>query len=153
MCKRIVGLDPIVFEDSRILILGSMPSVMSLKEQMYYANKTNRFWKILEEIYQENDKMELLKVSHIALWDICHSCIRKTSADSEIKDIEPNDIPKLLNTYKNIEKVICNGRTSYNTMKKYFPDIETVYCPSTSSANARFSLDQLIEIYKKEFCR
>ena len=153
MCKRIVGLDPIVFEDSRILIVGSMPSVMSLKKQMYYANKTNRFWKILEEIYQESDKMELLKVSHIALWDICHSCIRKTSADSEIKDIEPNDIPKLLNTYKNIEKVICNGRTSYNTMKKYFPDIETVYCLSTSSANARFSLEQLIEIYKKEFCR
>lgn len=153
MCKRIVGLNPIVFEDSRILIVGSMPSVMSLKEQMYYANKTNRFWKILEEIYQESDKIKLLKVSHIALWDICHSCIRKTSADSEIKDIEPNDIPKLLNTYKNIEKVICNGRTSYNTMKKYFPDIETVYCPSTSSANARFSLEQLIEIYKKEFCR
>ena len=153
MCKRIVGLNPIVFEDSRILIVGSMPSVMSLKEQMYYANKTNRFWKILEEIYQESDKMELLKVSHIALWDICHSCIRKTSADSEIKDIEPNDIQGLLDRYKNIEKVICNGRTSYNTMKKYFPDIETVYCPSTSSANARFSLEQLIEIYKKEFCR
>ena len=153
MCKRIVGLDPIVFEDSRILIVGSMTSVISLKEKMYYENKTNRFWKILEEIYQESDKMELLKVSHIALWDICHSCIRKTSADSEIKDIEPNDIPNLLNTYKNIEKVICNGRTSYNTMKKYFPDIETVYCPSTSSANARFSLEQLIEIYKKEFCR
>ena len=153
MCKRIVGLNPIVFEDSRILIVGSMPSVISLKEQMYYANKTNRFWKILESLYQENDKIELLKISHIALWDICHSCIRKTSADSEIKDIEPNDIPKLLNTYKNIEKVICNGRTSQNTMKKYFPDIETVYCPSTSSANARFSLEQLIEIYKKEFCR
>ena len=153
MCKRIVGLDPIVFEDSRILIVGSMPSMISLKEQMYYANKTNRFWKILEEIYQESDKMELLKVSHIALWDICHSCIRKTSSDSEIKDIEPNDIPKLLDTYKNIEKVICNGRISYNTMKKYFPDVETVYCPSTSSANARFSLEQLIEIYKKEFCR
>ena len=149
MCKRIVGLDPIVFEDSRILIVGSMPSVISLKEQMYYANKTNRFWKILEEIFQESDKMELLKVSHIALWDICHSCIRKTSADSE--NIEPNDIPKLLNTYKNIEKVICNGRTSQNTMQKYFPNIETVYCPSTSSANAQFSLEQLIEIYKKEF--
>ena len=59
MCKRIVGLDPIVFEDSRILIVGSMPSAISLKEQMYYANKNNRFWKILEEIYQENDKIKL----------------------------------------------------------------------------------------------
>ena len=150
MCKRIVGLDPIVFKDSRVLILGSMPSVISLKEQMYYANKTNRFWKILESLYQENDKIELLKISHIALWDICHSCIRKTSADSEIKDIEPNDIQELLNRYKNIEKVICNGRTSQNTMKKYFPNIQTVYCPSTSNANAQFSLEQLIEIYKKE---
>lgn len=127
-----------------------MPSVISLKEQMYYANKTNRFWKILESLYQENDKIELLKISHIALWDICHSCIRKTSADSEIKDIEPNDIQELLDRYKNIEKVICNGKTSYNTMQKCFPNIQTVYCPSTSSANARFSLEQLIEIYKKE---
>ena len=118
MCKRIVGLDPIVFEDSRILIVGSMPSAISLKEQMYYANKNNRFWKILESIYQENDKIKLLKVSHIALWDICHSCIRKTSADSEIKDIVPNDIPKLLDSYKNMEKGICNGRTSQNTMQK-----------------------------------
>ena len=134
MCKRIVGLDPIVFEDSKILIVGSMPSVISLKEQMYYANKTNRFWKILKEIFQTEDKIELLKVSHIALWDICHSCIRKTSADSEIKDIEPNDIQGLLETY----------------MKKYFPDIKTVYCPSTSSANARFSLEDLVKIYKKE---
>ena len=146
MCKRIVGLDPIVFEDSKILIVGSMPSAISLKEQMYYANKNNRFWKILKEIFQTEDKIKLLKVSHIALWDICHSCIRKTSADSEIKDIEPNDIQGLLNAYKNIEKVICNGRTS----QKYFPNIETVYCPSTSSANAQFSLEQLIKIYKKE---
>lgn len=151
MCKRIVGLDPIVFENSRILIVGSMPSVISLKEQMYYANKTNRFWKVLEELYQESDKIKLLKTSHIALWDICYSCIRKTSADSEIKDIEPNDIQGLLNRCKSIEKVICNGRTSQNTMQKYFPNIETVYCPSTSSANAQFSLEQLIEIYKKEF--
>ena len=151
MCKRIVGLDPIVFENSRILIVGSMPSVISLKEQMYYANKTNRFWKVLEELYQESDKIKLLKTSHIALWDICHSCIRKTSADSEIKDIEPNDIQGLLNRCKSIEKVICNGRTSQNTMQKYFPNIETVYYPSTSSANAQFSLEQLIEIYKKEF--
>ena len=79
MRKRIVGLDPIVFEDSKILIVGSMPSAISLKEQMYYANKNNRFWKILKEIFQTEDKIELLKVSHIALWDICHSCIRKTS--------------------------------------------------------------------------
>ena len=71
--------------------------------------------------------------------------------DSYDKNIVPNDIPKLLDSYKNIEKVICNGRTSQNTMQKYFPNIETVYCPSTSSANAQFSLEQLIEIYKKEF--
>ena len=150
MCKRIVGLDPIVFEDSKVLVVGSMPSVISLKEQMYYANKTNRFWQILETLYGKIDKIDLLKISHIALWDICHSCIRKTSADSEIKDIEPNNIPELLKKYSNIQKVICNGKTSYNTMKKYFPNIEVVYCPSTSSANARFRLQDLVEIYKEE---
>ena len=150
MCKRIIGLDPIVFEDSKILIVGSMPSVISLKEQMYYANKTNRFWPILESLYHKQDKMELLKDSHIALWDICHSCIRKTSADSEIKEVIPNDIEDFLKQHTSIEKVICNGRTSYNTMKKYFPNIQTTYCPSTSAANAKFRLDDLVEIYKKE---
>ena len=150
MCKRIIGLDPIVFEDSKILIVGSMPSVISLKEQMYYANKTNRFWPILESLYHKQDKMELLKDSHIALWDICHSCIRKTSADSEIKEVIPNDIEDFLKRHTSIEKVICNGRTSYNTMEKYFPNIQTTYCPSTSAANAKFRLDDLVEIYKKE---
>lgn len=150
MCKRIIGLDPIVFEDSKILIVGSMPSVISLKEQMYYANKTNRFWPILESLYHKQDRMGLLKDSHIALWDICHSCIRKTSADSEIKEVIPNNIEDFLKRHKSIVKVICNGRTSYNTMKKYFPNIQTTYCPSTSAANAKFRLDDLIEIYKKE---
>lgn len=94
--------------------------------------------------------MELLKDSHIALWDICHSCIRKTSADSEIKEVIPNNIEDFLKRHKSIVKVICNGRTSYNTMKKYFPNIQTTYCPSTSAANAKFRLDDLVEIYKKE---
>lgn len=150
MCERIIGLDPIVFEDSNILIVGSMPSVVSLKEQMYYANKTNRFWPILESLFHKQDKMELLKVSHIALWDICHSCVRKTSADSEIKEVIPNDIEGFLKSHKTIVKVICNGRTSYHAMQKYFPNIETVYCPSTSAANAKFRLHDLIEVYKKE---
>ena len=125
MCKRIVGLDPIVFEDSKILIVGSMPSAISLKEQMYYANKNNRFWKILKEIFQTEDKIELLKVSHIALWDICHSCIRKTSADSEIKDIEPNDIQGLLDRRVLKRSFVMEGqvriqcRNIFRILKRY----------------------------------
>lgn len=149
MC-RIVGLEPIVDHESRILILGSMPSVISLKEAMYYANKTNRFWQILEVLYGSYSKLELLKRSKIALWDICHSCIRETSADAKIKDIEPNDIQTLLDTYPNIQKVICNGKKSYETLTKFFPNINAICLPSTSSANAQYRLDDLVKLYRKE---
>lgn len=153
--SRIIGFDPITHPDDRVLILGSMPSVESLKQSFYYANKTNRFWKMLEVIFdQEADTIEqcllLLEQNQIALWDVCHSCLRKTSADADIRDVMPNDIEQLLKEHDSIQKVICNGKTSAAFMKKFYKDIPVVVCPSTSAANARYRLNDLVEIYGKE---
>ena len=153
--SRIIGFDPITHPYDHILILGSMPSVESLKQSFYYANKTNRFWKMLEVIFdQKADTIEqrllLLEQNQIALWDVCHSCLRKTSADADIRDVMPNDIEQLLKEHDSIQKVICNGKTSAAFMKKFYKDISIVVCPSTSAANARYRLNDLVEIYGKE---
>lgn len=154
--QRIVGFDKIVHGNDKILILGSMPSVKSLQENFYYANKTNRFWPMLGEIYHypfetKGQKLMLLENAHIALWDICHSCIRKNSADATIREIEPNNILGLLHEEPSIQKILCNGKTSYHAVKKYIPSIanQVLICPSTSSANARYRLDDLIVEYRK----
>ena len=151
--ERIIGFDPLTHGNDTVLIVGSMPSVESLKQAMYYANRTNRFWKILGNIFDEeyetrDQKLALLKKGHIALWDICHTCIRKGSMDADIKEVEPNDIKGLLIKNPSIQTIVCNGKTSLKYMKKYFPELDVVSMPSTSAANARWSLEQLIEKYK-----
>lgn len=154
--QRIVGLDKIVHGNDEILILGSMPSIKSMEEQFYYANKTNRFWYVLSEIYEypvdtKEQRLKLLEHAHIALWDSCHSCVRRKSADATIRDIEANDIMKLLKENPSVQTVICNGKTSFQTVKKYIPELadQVSVCPSTSSANARFRLDDLVREYRK----
>ena len=105
--SRIIGFDPIVHGNDRILILGSMPSVESLHQDFYYANKTNRFWPMLSKIYGvETDtrmqRLALLKKEKIALWDVCHSCVRPGSADSAIRDVRLNPIQEVLETNSSI---------------------------------------------------
>lgn len=151
--SRIIGFDPILHKGDKILILGSMPSVESLKQDMYYANKTNRFWPMLGSIFQlpyqtKEEKLLLAKQAHISIWDVCHSCVRETSADAKIKDIIPNDISRVLEENRSISVVLCNGKTSYSTLKKHFPTIEAVCLPSTSAANAKFRLEDLITLYE-----
>ena len=151
--ERIIGFDPITHGQDTVLIVGSMPSIESLKQGMYYANRTNRFWKILGHIYDmeyetKAQKLTLLEKGHIALWDICHTCIRKGSMDADIKEVEPNDIQWLLKNNPSIRKIICNGKTSLKFMKRYFPELDVISMPSTSAANATWSLDRLMEVYK-----
>ncbi|MBQ0066233.1 MAG: DNA-deoxyinosine glycosylase [Firmicutes bacterium] len=151
--SRIVGFPPITHTEDQVLILGSMPSVESLKQDMYYANKTNRFWPMLGKIFElpyqtRDDKLNLVKSANIAIWDVCYSCQRETSADAKIRDIIPNDIAKLLKENPSIQIVICNGKTSYDALRKYFPEIQAVSLPSTSAANAKYRLNDLIHLYQ-----
>ncbi len=155
MC-RIVGLKPLVFGEPKVLILGSMPSEKSIEKQMYYANPTNRFWSVLQHITKlDTDNPEdLLSKSGVALWDICDTCIRKGSSDATIRDVIANDIPGFLKQYPSIERIVCNGKTSFANVKKFYPALaeRVMVCPSTSAANARFRLDDLVKEYRKVIC-
>ena len=152
---------PSIDNNSQILILGSMPGIKSLKEQEYYAHPQNRFWKVMAHICNvpnlaECDyrtKLQTLLQNKIALWDTIKSCKRNGSLDSNIQNEIPNDINGLLKNYPNIHKICLNGSKSYTAFKKYFPNLlENYSChkmPSTSPANARYSLNKLIEEWSK----
>lgn len=146
-------LSPIFDNNSRVLILGSMPSVVSQKEKMYYANKTNRFWTVMSIIYNEKiiDYKEFILKHNLALWDVINSCEIKSSSDSSIKNVEVNNIEWLLKKSQ-ISKIYVLGKKAYELYNKYiYPNlgIECIYLPSTSMANARYSLKELCKIYKQ----
>ena len=148
---------PILSNEPRILILGSLPGDLSIKENQYYAHPQNRFWKILFAIYNESFsenyefRQQLILNNHLALWDVAHSAIRKGSMDVEMKDEKPNKIYELLTQYPTIEKVLFDGKKAEQLFFKNFEQkthINYISLPSTSPANAQYSLDRLIEIWK-----
>lgn len=149
--------EPVIDKKSKVLILGSFPSVKSREINFYYGNKQNKFWKVLEEYFGEkipentDEKRAFLLAHHIALWDIVGSSQIVGSSDNElIKKINSvNDIPKLLQDFPTIQAVVCNGKASYNLTTKFFPDIPAIYLPSTSPANVSFKKEAWFEMLKK----
>ncbi|MCE5175098.1 MAG: DNA-deoxyinosine glycosylase [Bacteroidales bacterium] len=143
MPKQIVSFPPIIANHPRILILGTMPSVISLQENQYYAHPKNAFWKILSTI---NDidcptdyqiKKQLIITMNLALWDVCHTCIRPGSADSNIREEEPNRIEELLAAHPTIHTIIFNGKTAEKLFHRYLKimdGIHSITLPSTSPA-------------------
>lgn len=153
--RQIHPLQPIYNKNSKILILGSFPSEISRENNFYYANKNNRFWCIIEKLFESKlitneDKINILLTNHIALWDVINSCEIHKSSDSSIKDIIPNDINKIIKN-SNIKYIFVNGKKALELYNKYLlpvTKIEAIYLPSTSSANASYSLDELIYYYQ-----
>ena len=149
--------EPVIDKESKVLILGSFPSVKSREINFYYGNKQNKFWKVLEEYFDEkvpentDGKRAFLLAHHIALWDIIGSSTIKGSTDNElVKKIDSvNIIPKLLQDFPTIQAVVCNGKASYNLTTKYFPNITAIYLPSTSPANVSFKKEAWFEMLKK----
>lgn len=148
---------PIVFNDSKILILGSFPSIDSFEKSFYYAHPRNQFWRILSAvtaypINNRDQKTWLLKESKIALWDMVANCVRDNSLDSSLEDIEVNNIAEFLEEHPTIEKVAFTGRLSEKLFKMHFDylEIETLYLPSPSSAYAKMSLENKTVIYKEK---
>lgn len=151
ICK---SFSPNIDENSKILILGSMPGTRSLEQQQYYAHPQNRFWKVIgkccnfDNLQELNysDKLNFLLNNQIALWDVIKSCKRTGSLDSNIKSEKPNDIRALLKKY-NIKRICLNGNKSYSAFKKYFPELLKQYAcyklPSTSPANAKYKPEDL----------
>ena len=122
---RISGLKPFINEDSKILILGSMPSVASIRDGFYYAHPQNRMWKIIAELSGveklktiEERQSAALKL-HLAFFDVIESCEREGSLDSNIKAVKPNDINKLLLQYPKIKRVITNGNKAKDLFLTY----------------------------------
>lgn len=141
MQNRISSFPPIIDNNSKILILGSIPGVKSLEKQQYYAHPQNKFWKIIFELFHEEftedyqEKINVLKKNHIALWDVIDSCERKGSLDSEIKNEEANQIEELLENHPNIRAIFCNGGKSFKNLQKILGKnfrIPIYQMPSTS---------------------
>lgn len=151
--ERISHPFPPVFDgNSKILILGTFPSVKSRESGFYYGHRQNRFWKVLSAIFAEplpatvEEKKSLLLRNHIALWDMAESCGITGSSDASIRDVIPADIKALVDRTK-IGAVFTNGGLAKRLYDKYAlqsTGIEAVKLPSTSPANARNSLDSLI---------
>lgn len=148
---------PIYSKDSKILILGSIPSVVSREDNFYYAHPKNRFWKLISKILNVKepitieDKTKLILNNKLAIYDVIKSCDIEGSADSSIKNVKLNNLDEIIKKSK-IEKIIFNGNKAYELYNKYeknkFSNIEVL--PSTSPANARYSFEKLYKIWSKE---
>jgi hypoxanthine-DNA glycosylase len=148
---------PLYDGDSTILILGSFPSVRSREQKFFYGHPQNRSWKVIAAVFDENipttipEKRDLLIGNHIALWDVIRSCDIKGSSDASISNVVPNDLSPILNAAP-IQKIIVNGKTAEKYYRKYTQPIigtEALCLPSTSPANAAWSLDRLVREWRK----
>lgn len=145
-------IEPIYDKDSKILILGSFPSVKSRKANFFYHHPQNRFWRVLAAVYQDTvpeeiaDKKAFLKRHQIALWDVIASCNIKGSSDSSISDVEVNDLNMII-ANSSVKHIYTNGNLADKLYHRYFDaiiDLPVTKLPSTSPANAAYSLDKLL---------
>ncbi len=143
---------PLYNENSKILILGSFPSVKSREQMFFYGHPQNRFWKVVSKVFDCDtpvsieEKRTFLLENGIALWDVIASCEITGSADSSIKNVTANDFSHILNS-ADIKNIYVNGKTAEKYFNKYVKDTigrSAICLPSTSPANAMWSLDRLI---------
>lgn len=146
-------IPPVFDADSRILILGSFPSVRSREEGFFYGHPRNRFWAVLSRLLEEplpatvEEKKAFLLRSRIALWDVIQSCTLTGSSDSSIRDVIPNDLSEIFSA-ADIRAVFVNGRTAEKLFRTWIAPKTGTGCvplPSTSPANAAWDLDRLTE--------
>ncbi len=149
--------DPVYDKNSKILILGTFPSVKSREMQFYYGHPQNRFWKLLARLTNWPqpttipEKKEMLLKNNIAIWDVIQSCEIAGSSDSSIKNVIANDLTQVLSD-SSITRIYANGKTAeklYNKYVKPQTGIDVIPLPSTSPANAAYSLDRLAASWTK----
>ena len=148
---------PVYDESSRLLILGSFPSVKSREANFYYGHPQNRFWRVLGRVLacefppDALGKRTLLLQKGVALWDTIEECDILGSSDSSIKNVVPVDILRVLRA-ADIRNIYCNGATSYSLFMKYLAPlchVTPIRLPSTSPANAAWTEERLYEEWKK----
>ena len=151
-------IKPVFDSTSKILIVGTFPSVKSRAANFFYHNPQNRFWKVISSIVDEpvptsiEAKTEMLLKHHIAVWDVIYSCDITGSSDNSIQNAVPNDIQKLLQE-TNIKCIYANGSKADDLyMRTCFAStgVATIKLPSTSPANATYTLERLIDCWKRE---
>ena len=149
--------DPIYDKNSKILILGSFPSVKSRENNFYYGHPQNRYWKVLAAVLgvevpqTPEEKTEMLLGHNIAIWDVIHSCSIIGSSDTSIKDVVVNDFSEILGNSR-VEAIYVNGGKAYELYHKYAEKqtgIKAIKLPSTSPANAAWKLERLIDSWKQ----
>ena len=155
---RKIAFAPLVDADSEILLLGTMPSEESLRKGEYYGHKSNQFWKILFQLFETpfstnyDDRKNLVASNKIAIWDVLASCKGTGSADSDIKEEQPNDFGLFFSCYTNIQYVFFTSQKSEEFYKKYVGinrfDKSYHVLPSPSPANARMSFEKKLEAWK-----
>ncbi len=146
---------PLYDENSKVLILGSFPSVKSREQMFFYGHPQNRFWKVVSCVFDTptpvtiEEKSTFLHAKHIALWDVIAYCDITGSSDSSIKNVVANDLTIILKS-ANIKQIFVNGKTAEKYYNKHIRDTigkEAVCLPSTSPANAGWSMDRLIDAW------
>ena len=154
--RQVHTLDPVFNSDCKVLVLGSFPSPKSREIGFYYGNPQNRFWSVLSRLYNTSiasdnqSRAEFCLDRHIGLWDVLHSCEIVGASDASIENVEVNDIASLIKG-SSVDTIFTTGNTSYKLYCKYLQDtvgIKAIKLPSTSPANARWSLDKLVEAYQ-----
>lgn len=160
--ELIKSFPPIVGDNPKVLILGSMPGVQSLKLEEYYGFGRNQFWKIMCDLFGFDSELsygirvEKLMENSIALWDVIHSCTRKGSLDTDIQNITVNDIPGFLKQHPSITSIYLNGGKAEQVLRKYYSseleqyDVIRLYSTSPASAiSYQMKLEQWSQIQKK----
>jgi len=149
--------EPVFDTESRMLILGSFPSVKSRENNFFYGHPQNRFWKVMANVLAWKvpetieEKREMLLANHVAVWDVIASCSIQGSSDTSIKDVVVNDFSRILNHSK-VERIYVNGGKAYELYVKYAEKttgIKAIKLPSTSPANAAWSLERLTEAWRE----
>lgn len=157
---RANGFAPIVRDDARVLILGSLPGISSLQQQQYYAHPQNSFWRIQQSLFNIPaqasyiERCEQLMKNHIALWDVCQSAQRAGSLDNAINtsSVIANDIAGLLQSCMHIELIALNGNAALQLFKRHIPlhrPIGLLALPSTSPAHARLRFEEKLALWQK----
>ncbi|HZJ77982.1 MAG TPA: DNA-deoxyinosine glycosylase [Clostridia bacterium] len=151
--KQVHPIPPLFDKDSEVLILGSFPSVKTRETGFFYGHSQNRFWKVLAGVFEcpvpktIEEKRRFLIDKKIAVWDVIKSCEIIGSSDSSIKNVVPNDLSLIIKN-SNVEKIFVNGKTAEKYYLKYIApktSIQATVLPSTSPANATYSLERLID--------
>ena len=149
-------IPPLFDSDSETLILGSFPSVKSREAAFFYSHPQNRFWAVIAELFGTEkpatveEKKELILSNKLALWDVIAQCEIEGSADSTITDVTANDLSIILKNSK-VKRIFVNGKTAEKYYNKYtYPKtgIKAICLPSTSPANAAWSVEKLVEAWK-----